>query len=69
MDNKKKNIIAISGPSGVGKGYVKSLIINAIEEEESISLSNKTLVHIYRINRKIIQMSEHYKALIKKRNS
>lgn len=66
MDNKKKNIIAISGPSGVGKGYVKSLIINAIDEEESISLSNKTLVHIYRINRKIIQMSEHYKALIKK---
>lgn len=33
MDNKKKNIIAISGPSGVGKGYVKSLIINAIDEE------------------------------------
>lgn len=41
-------------------------LIIAIEEEESISLSNKTLVHIYRINRKIIQMSEHYKALIKK---
>lgn len=44
-------------------------LLTAIEDEGSISLSNKTTVHIYRINRKIIQMSEHYKALVKKRNS
>lgn len=47
---------------------VQGLIV-AIEDERSISLSNKTTVHIYRINHKIIQMSEHYKALAKKRNS
>lgn len=44
-------------------------LITAIEYEGSISLNNKTTVHIYRINRKIIQLFEHYNALVKKRNS